>query len=216
MDEQADNQKPLKPGARRLLSALESLIAEQGIDGVSSREVARVAGQKNHSALNYHFGSFEGAVEAIIELRVAELNEKREAAIAALQNSGKQTDVQDWVRLMLEPLADELLKAPQDRLYLNLLSQLMTRPRWRRLFLLNRSRSSALRVASQALRDQLTQRWPPAVVDVRLQFLGTHILATITQWDDELRNGDIEASETAHRQRVDALLDYLCAALRAD
>ena len=110
MNKPIDGKKPLKPGARKLLVALETLIAEQGIDGVSSREVARAAGQKNHSALNYHFGSFEGAVEAIIELRVASLNQRREAAIEALQSSGSAPVVRDWVRIMLEPLADELLK----------------------------------------------------------------------------------------------------------
>lgn len=215
MTETIDQSKTLKPGARKLLLALESLIAEQGIDGVSSREVARAAGQKNHSALNYHFGSFDGAVEAIIELRVEALNQRREAAIADLRQRELAPAVRDWVRLMLEPLADELLKEPDERLYLNLLSQLMSRRHWRQLFLFNRARSAALRDVSNALREQLLESFDQRAVDQRLQLLGTHILASITQWDDELRAGDIPANAAAHKQRIEALLDYLCGALCA-
>ena len=215
MTETIDRSKTLKPGARKLLLALESLIAEQGIDGVSSREVARAAGQKNHSALNYHFGSFEGAVEAIIELRVEALNRRREAAISELQQRAVKPTVRDWVRLMLEPLADELLKEPNERLYLNLLSQLMSRRHWRRLFLVNRARSAALREVSNALREDLLQSFDQHTVDQRLQHLGSHILASITQWDDEITAGELSLTTAAHKQRIEDLLDYFCAALCA-
>ena len=39
-----------------LIKAAEELIAEFGLAGVSDREIARHGGQKNNSAVAYHFG----------------------------------------------------------------------------------------------------------------------------------------------------------------
>src|SRR3546814_5693299 len=45
------------PDARtRILDAAGALIAERGLEGVSLREITREAGQKNTTALQYHFG----------------------------------------------------------------------------------------------------------------------------------------------------------------
>ena len=50
----------------RLLRAGERLFAEHGIHQVRLREINALAGQRNSSALHYHFGSREGLVEAIL------------------------------------------------------------------------------------------------------------------------------------------------------
>ena len=44
----------------RLLLTAEKLLGERGINGVSLREITREAGQRNASALHYHFGSRDG------------------------------------------------------------------------------------------------------------------------------------------------------------
>ena len=44
----------------RLLREAERLFARRGLYQVTVREITEAAGQRNVSALNYHFGSREG------------------------------------------------------------------------------------------------------------------------------------------------------------
>ena len=45
-----------------LINAAEELFAQSGIDGVSLRQINVTAGQKNSSAVHYHFGSKESLI----------------------------------------------------------------------------------------------------------------------------------------------------------
>ncbi|BCN52128.1 TetR/AcrR family transcriptional regulator [Prescottella equi] len=51
-----------RPG---LIDAAERLVAERGLHGVSAREVMRAAGQRNHGAIVYYFGSWQGLLAAV-------------------------------------------------------------------------------------------------------------------------------------------------------
>lgn len=52
-------------GRQGLIDAAERLVAERGLHGVSAREVMRAAGQRNHGAIVYHFGSWQGLLAAV-------------------------------------------------------------------------------------------------------------------------------------------------------
>ncbi len=54
---------------RRLVLAAADLFAERGVDGVGSQEILERAGQRNESAIHYHFGSRAGLIVAILEPR---------------------------------------------------------------------------------------------------------------------------------------------------
>ena len=60
-----------------LLDVAESLFLSQGIDQVSLRAIAREAGQKNPSALQYHFGNREGLIKAIVARRLQQQEARR-------------------------------------------------------------------------------------------------------------------------------------------
>lgn len=203
------------PAATALLEAAETLFVEKGIDGTSSREIARRAGQKNHSAVNYNFGSLEGLVDALIEHRVAPVNRLREQQLAALLEREPLPPLPDLVGLMLRPMAAQLL-APGGRThYLNLLSQLLSRSHWRELFMHNRSRSTVLvtiaGLAEQHLRDTL----PRAIYEERLRLLGTHIVHSVAEWHTEMLTGDLPRDPAALDWRVDNLISYSVAGLTA-
>ncbi|MEM8500088.1 MAG: helix-turn-helix domain-containing protein [Pseudomonadota bacterium] len=60
-----------------LLNISESLFISDGMDAVSLRAIARAAGQKNPSALHYHFGSREELIEAIVARRLRQQEARR-------------------------------------------------------------------------------------------------------------------------------------------
>lgn len=58
---------PLRSDAAEHLKAVAlKLFAERGIDGVTVRQIAEAAGQKNHAAVGYYFGSKEELVRELI------------------------------------------------------------------------------------------------------------------------------------------------------
>ncbi len=61
----------------RLIETAEALFAERGIEAVSLRDVCAAAGQRNHSAAQYHFGDRAGLVAAVYEHRMRVVNERR-------------------------------------------------------------------------------------------------------------------------------------------
>jgi TetR/AcrR family transcriptional regulator, regulator of cefoperazone and chloramphenicol sensitivity len=73
-------------GRERLLDAAERLIAVYGVAGVSLRQIASEAGQGNVSAVQYHFGSKEGLVDAILYRRMLPIDDQRKAMVRALDD----------------------------------------------------------------------------------------------------------------------------------
>jgi AcrR family transcriptional regulator len=68
----------------RILDAAERLFAERGVADVSLREIGAAAGQRNNSAVQYHFGTRDALVRALYEDRLAPLNRRRLELLAAL------------------------------------------------------------------------------------------------------------------------------------
>ncbi|WP_227981302.1 TetR/AcrR family transcriptional regulator [Nocardia spumae] len=85
----------------RLLLAAEQLYAERG-PGVSLRDIAVAAGQRNNSAVNYYFGSRDGLVEFVVDRRTTAMEDKRTLLLAAA--TGTDPDLPALVRILVEPM----------------------------------------------------------------------------------------------------------------
>jgi AcrR family transcriptional regulator len=91
---------------KRILDAAEKLIARQGFYATSLRMLTREAGV-NLAAVNYHFGSKEELLKAVIERRILPLNTVR---LERLQNikdrasaEGCPPDIREILLAFLEP-----------------------------------------------------------------------------------------------------------------
>lgn len=90
-------------GKTRLILAGEQLFARGGIEGVSLREIAAAAGQGNHHAVQYHFGSREGLVHAIFVHRMHQMEIRRAEMLAAAEASGRLNDARAIVEIIFLP-----------------------------------------------------------------------------------------------------------------
>jgi AcrR family transcriptional regulator len=88
-----------------LVETAERLFAERGIESVSLRDVCAAAGQRNHSAAQYHFGDRAGLVGAVFEHRMRHVNDRRHAMLDALGDAGGAAPLSELVRTLVEPLA---------------------------------------------------------------------------------------------------------------
>src|SRR5690606_28144358 len=90
----------------QLLSVAERLFAQRGTAGVSLREIAREAGQRNTGAVHYHFGSREGVIAAIFALRASEIDRERSRMLAAIpEQAGTAERVRAVIRAIVFPFA---------------------------------------------------------------------------------------------------------------
>ena len=120
-----------RPSTRdHILCVAEKLFAEQGIDQISLRQITQAAGQKNASAIHYHFGSKDALVEAIYDLRMGAINRRRASMFAALQSQGKDQDLYALVDAVVQPLAECLLAADQPNFYVQFAARAMEHPRY--------------------------------------------------------------------------------------
>ena len=96
----------------RILDAAERLFAESGVAGTSVRAITDQA-QVNVAAVNYHFGSKENLVRAVIARRLAGLEEARNAALDDLEASANRQQrvpsVLELVEAIIAPVFDQAL-----------------------------------------------------------------------------------------------------------
>ncbi len=103
----------------------ERLFAEHGPDGVSLRDIARAAGQRNNSAVQYHFGGRDQLVAEVFRRRMTEINAVRVARLDDAE-AGPDPDLADLVTLVLEPLADHVRRAGSGSTYAQFMVRTMT------------------------------------------------------------------------------------------
>lgn len=205
----------ITPPRQRLLEAAELLFAEKGLGAVSTREIAREAGQGNHSAVNYHFGSMDNLLQAILDYRMLPLNQRREELLQTLREQGSESSLEALLRVMIEPLAMELLRPARDSRYLRLMAQLMSNGEWQSLFLQHPHRSSALLETGELIMALLEPELGSEVALERLRLFGLHVLTTVTEWDAMARRGDLVLGPQDLAWRIDNLTNYFAAALCA-
>lgn len=87
----------------RIILAAEELIAERGL-GASLRDIAVAAGQRNNSAVHYYFGSRDGLIRAILDRRMAPMEQRRLALLTSYEVAGGGDDVRTLVEIMVRPM----------------------------------------------------------------------------------------------------------------
>jgi AcrR family transcriptional regulator len=90
-----------------LILAAEVAFARDGIDGASLREIAAKAGQRNHHAVQYHFGSREALVQAVFDYRMDQMEAARGIALEAARRSGTTRAIAEAIFLPQIELIDE-------------------------------------------------------------------------------------------------------------
>lgn len=108
-----------------LLSAATRLFAAQGIDGPSIDAIVRAAGARNASAVNYHFGSRAGLLQAVLDHHVEPIDARRRALLEASAN-GSEPSLELLAELTIDPLIDHLDR-PLGAEYLRIRAELLGR-----------------------------------------------------------------------------------------
>ncbi|MEY9926156.1 AcrR family transcriptional regulator [Catenulispora sp. GP43] len=181
----------------RILEAAERRFAEDGIEAVSLRQIAAESGQRNTSAVAYHFGTRAALVGALYEHRMAPINARRLEFLAAHPDAGVPT----YVRALVEPLAETLTdaeKAGRPSWYLRFLAEAMRYPEYDPASVaiaLERPEASSLRALISGLQAATGPlRLPPGVFAERMRLLALLVITSLA--DRERHPGTGVSTET--------------------
>ena len=96
-----------RPTRQRILDAAEQLFAQRGFHGVSIRDITGSAGV-DVALANYHFGSKQGLLEAVLQRRSKVLNDERLERLDALLARGgrKRPALEEIIDAFTHPLLD--------------------------------------------------------------------------------------------------------------
>lgn len=111
----------------RIVAEAARLFAERGLEAVSLLEVGRAAGQKNRSAVQYHFGDKRGVVLAILDEHAAAIEHRREVMLDALEAQGA-AGLRDLIDALVRPVADQMLEHEGGVAYVRISAELIGHP----------------------------------------------------------------------------------------
>ncbi|MBB5192618.1 AcrR family transcriptional regulator [Silvimonas terrae] len=94
-----------------MIEAITELVAERGLDGTSVRNINKLAGVANQSAVNYHFGNVWGLVEAAVAEATSAYSHDIETMLAAQRAT---LTLMDIAEAMIRPIV-RMVVTPQGR-----------------------------------------------------------------------------------------------------
>ncbi len=109
----------------RLVDAAVQLYGTRGIGAVSLREISVAAGQKNPNALQYHFGSRDGLLQAIVDRHASAIGELR-AGYVARAGQGAWPAAEASARCLVMPIIDYVIDQEAGLNFVRVVSQLRT------------------------------------------------------------------------------------------
>ena len=218
MTKQASEQS-LRDTRERILDAAEQLFMQHGYDGTSMRLVTGEAGV-NLAAANYHFGSKEALMQAVLRRRLEVINQERmrlldEAEAKAAGNPLKPSVIIDcFFGTLLRVAADQ--KAGGET-FLRLLGRTITDPsNFIRTFMsaeyadvLERYKQALFRSLPDVPKAEIVWRFHFMLGATSYAITGTDSLRLVTDW--QVDEGVVEQDENL----LPRLMSFLLGGLRA-
>jgi AcrR family transcriptional regulator len=189
----------------RLLLEAERLFATRGYHQTTTREITQAAGQRNVSAMTYHFGTREALLGSILLLHGSPLDDERaELAAGPLD----RLSIRTLVAALTVPYA-RMLRTQRGRYYLRIVAQLTDLfPMWREQ---DELRPPHLRRILSALERRASG--PPAVRQQRL--IGVIMLMTAMTADRARQIDDDQALRHDETRFTANLVDMLTGIVEA-
>ena len=185
--------RPKRTTKDKIMDAAEKLFAKKGFHGASLRNITTAAGV-DLALVNYHFGSKERLLAAVLDRRGQVLNEERLQRLAAVRLSAAPhpPSTEAVVDAFLDPILDRLAHAGSGwHNYFSLVAFVNNSPEWGRK-LMGKTFNGVVREFIQAVMDSLPGSEPEDIY-----------------WGYNFLTGALTLS-LAETGRLDALSDGRC------
>lgn len=161
--------KPRGEAAAHIKLAACRLFARRGVDGVTVRDIAEAAGQRNHAAVGYHFGSKEGLIRELLEDGAALIHARRTLWLDRLEADGGPHSMREVIDIIVQSTVDMAGPGQEDSYTRFVVMLQMTHPAFFLEVLGGRWDAAYLRCVAHLRR--LMPDMPEAVKNQRLLFM---------------------------------------------
>ena len=196
----------------KLITVAEAMFADRGIAAVSLNEIRLSAGQSNAAVVNYHFGSKEELIRAILEDRLGRIDAERGQILDETLSEDRPVELRRLLEALVRPQVSSIERGER---HVELVAQLLFGgygelggPAW---ILADASLTGHGQRLNQLLWQQLSHL-PEAVSTTRLRFVYTSCLNALA---DHQRHQATAADAPATATFAADLIDSLTAIIRA-
>jgi AcrR family transcriptional regulator len=193
---------------QQLVSTAEQLFAEQGLDAVSLAQINRAAGQRNATALHYHFGGKQGLLQAIFDKHTPRVNTLRGQMLAQLADDA---DLKELVAVLVVPLAEQVRDADGGCCYLQFLAQVINNPALSPESV--DQRSDPVLDAQRSRFSAALSQLPTEVRDLRIQYLLAMVFNSLAAYARQVQKIGLDSKR--HQLMLEQLVEAATGALRA-
>lgn len=179
----------------RLVNTAERLFAMQGLDGVALDRIRREAGEKNASALQYHFGSRQALIRAVFETRLEVIDRRRLEILGHAQLGSRDQAIRICAEALVIPFAEHLSGPGEDRYYVRFVAQVYSDPSTDWSELLAGGRNEGVYQVGRTL-AQLCPELPRDVVRTRLELVVGFIIHALADREKALAGNKRRLSRT--------------------
>jgi len=165
-----DQARPRSDAAQHLKLIARRLFAERGVDGVTVREIAEAAGQRNHAAVGYHFGSKENLIREIVLDGAMLIDNRRNARLDRIEADGGPLSIAEVVEALILSSVDLEGIGQEDSFNRFIVMLGMTHRQFFMETLANRWNSGYLRCLEHL--RKLMPDMPPQMQNQRFIFMG--------------------------------------------
>ncbi|MCJ0904376.1 TetR/AcrR family transcriptional regulator [Rhodococcus sp. ARC_M6] len=165
-----------------MIDAAERLVAERGLAAMTLRDVQTEAGQANKSAAQYHFGSREGLLTAVVDSRMKPAGERRRELLDAIDLGPQPPTMRQLVEALILPLAEQTIER-EHSLYARFLVQSIFDP----------AMSSTIRehMRAESFRDvrrriESISPLPADIAELRTGTLAVLSVVTFATWEGRI------------------------------
>jgi AcrR family transcriptional regulator len=200
----------------RILDAAEQVFGERGVEAVTMRQIQVAAGQRNRSALQFHFGGRDGLLLALAERHLPRVAAIQEGLEAELVPEDRPAEPATLVEVLVRPYAEYVRAGPGARAWLRIAAEGTARPERGVDDFIDHAPSVALRTGT-ALYEHLSTTMPGDVAAERILGVSQVMLHLCA---DRARIEDAPARERGRLMLdfdawIDNLLDMAAAAMLA-
>lgn len=207
------NEKAESDAVGALKRAAMKLFAERGVDGVTVREIASAAGQKNHGAVGYHFGSKSDLIRALVVDGAKLIDERRNADLAQFDSSGGEPALEDIVRTLVYPSID-VAQPGEEECYNRFVVLFAMTHRDRFMEALAGQWNTGFQTCIKLLRARM-HHLPPRLQTERIVFIESYLGAVLAARETRLADDSRAHSIWSTTEVLDHFVQTICAIVTA-
>ncbi|MDO8706447.1 MAG: helix-turn-helix domain-containing protein [Sulfuricaulis sp.] len=173
--------------------AARRLFATRGINGVSVREIATAANQRNSGSVHYYFRTKEALVRELVADGAKLIDERRNAMLDEAERDGRIKNVRTVIELLVQSSSALDAEAGEEDTYIRFISLLQGSDRQLFLDALEHKWNSGYQRCLAHIR-RLLPNLPQSILSQRLVFMGLYLNAALSA-----REAALDGQKSVHR-----------------